>query len=97
MILVKLIETLQRSMKTVLGVVWAVLALLLVWSLFVHPESAPEPAGEEGGMLASLHSVFEKWPGLWALFGFLGCCVIIYVSKAFGHAGIMVREDYYDE
>jgi len=35
--------------------------------------------------------------GFWSVFGFLGCVVIIIVSKWFGHAGIMQREDYYDE
>lgn len=36
-------------------------------------------------------------PGFWAGFGFFGCVVLILASKAFGHAGIMKREDYYDE
>ena len=36
-------------------------------------------------------------PGFWALFGLMGCIGLILLSKAFGHAGIMQREDYYDE
>ena len=36
-------------------------------------------------------------PGFWSAFGFVACVVIVYFSKAFGHAGIMQREDYYDE
>jgi hypothetical protein len=36
-------------------------------------------------------------PGFWAVFGFVGCVVLILASKAFGHLGIMTREDYYDE
>jgi len=36
-------------------------------------------------------------PAFWSIFGFLGCVVIIIGSKWFGHAGIMTREDYYDE
>jgi hypothetical protein len=43
------------------------------------------------------HTAVEKLPGFWAVFGFLGCVVLILASKAFGHAGIMKREDYYDE
>ena len=43
------------------------------------------------------HTAVEKLPGFWAVFGFLGCIVLILASKAFGHAGIMKREDYYDE
>ena len=36
-------------------------------------------------------------PGFWAVFGLAGCMLLIVLSKAFGHAGIMKREDYYDE
>lgn len=43
------------------------------------------------------HSAVECWPGFWAVFGLVGCIAIIILSKAFGHAGIMQREDYYDE
>jgi hypothetical protein len=43
------------------------------------------------------HTSVEKFPAFWAVFGFAGCVVIILVSKAFGKAGIMKREDYYDE
>ncbi len=43
------------------------------------------------------HTAVERLPGFWAVFGFLGCVVLILASKAFGHAGIMKREDYYDE
>ncbi len=39
----------------------------------------------------------EHWPGFWAVFGFVGCVVIILVSKWFGHLGIMTREDYYED
>ena len=43
------------------------------------------------------HTSVEKFPAFWAVFGFVACVVIILVSKAFGKAGIMQREDYYDE
>ena len=43
------------------------------------------------------HTRAEHLPGFWALFGFGACVLIIIGSKAFGHAGIMKREDYYDE
>lgn len=36
-------------------------------------------------------------PGFWAVFGLVGCILLILVSKWFGHLGIMKREDYYDE
>ena len=43
------------------------------------------------------HTSAEHLPGFWALFGFGACVLIVIGSKAFGHAGIMKREDYYDE
>lgn len=96
--LVKLIEFLRTRLKTVLWICWAVIGVLLVWSVFfVKPEHEPAKAGEAAGFLAQAHAAMETWPVLWAVFGFVGCAVIIFASKAFGHAGIMTREDYYDE
>ena len=46
---------------------------------------------------AHAHTALERFPGFWAVFGFVGCVVLIIVSKWFGHTGIMTREDYYDE
>lgn len=40
---------------------------------------------------------WNELPGWWAIFGFLSCAVIIFVSKAIGHQGRIMRdEDYYD-
>jgi hypothetical protein len=43
------------------------------------------------------HTAAEHIGGFWAAFGFVACVLIVIGSKAFGHAGIMTREDYYDE
>jgi hypothetical protein len=43
------------------------------------------------------HTDAEDIPGFWSLFGFTACTLIIFVSKWYGHLGIMQREDYYDE
>jgi len=43
------------------------------------------------------HTGIENIPTFWAVYGFVGCILLIVMSKAFGHAGIMKREDYYDE
>lgn len=43
------------------------------------------------------HTAFEVIPGFWTAFGLVGCIAIILLSKWFGHAGILRREDYYDE
>jgi hypothetical protein len=82
--LVKLIEFLRRHLKAVVRLCFGALALLLLVDAFlVNKEHA--------------HTAAERWPAFWALFGFIGCVLIIILSKWFGHAGIMTREDYYDE
>ena len=43
------------------------------------------------------HTWLEYVPTFWGVFGLIGCILIILASKAFGHAGIMKREDYYDD
>jgi len=82
--LVRLIEFLRNRLKTVVRVCFGLLALLIVVdALLVDKEHA--------------HTRMEHFPAFWSIFGFLGCVVIIIASKWFGHAGIMTREDYYDE
>ena len=82
--LVQLIEFLRNRLKTVVRVCFGLLALLIVVdALLVDKEHA--------------HTRLEHLPAFWSIFGFVGCVVIILASKWFGHAGIMTREDYYDE
>jgi hypothetical protein len=82
--LAKLIEFLRNRLITVIRACIGVLAALVLADLiFVNKEHA--------------HTTIEHVPAFWALFGFLGCVVIIIVSKWFGHAGIMTREDYYED
>ncbi len=82
--LVALIEFLQRHLKWLVRLCWVVLALLVVgdW-LWVDKEHA--------------HTQPEHWFGFWSVFGFVACVVIIFVSKWYGHRGIMTREDYYGD
>ncbi len=54
------------------------------------------------GFLQSLYHIAETQPVFWALFGFVACVIIVYVSKWFGYlkignTEIMTREDYYNE
>jgi len=42
------------------------------------------------------HFFWEKIPVFDAVFGFIGCIVIILGSKALGHAWLQKDEDYYD-
>lgn len=82
--LVKLIEFLRNRLKTVIRICFAVLGLLIILdALLVSKEHA--------------HTGAEHLPGFWSVFGFVACVLIIILSKWFGHAGIMTREDYYDE
>ena len=84
MSIVALIEFLRRHLKTVVRLCWVVLALLVVgdW-LLVDKEHAHTPP--------------EHWFGFWSAFGFVACLLIIFVSKWYGHRGIMTREDYYGD
>jgi len=82
--LIQLIEYLRCRLKHVIRICLAVLLSLVVLdAVFVDKQEA--------------HTLPERWWGFWAAFGFLGCLSIIFVSKWFGHAGIMVREDYYED
>jgi len=40
--------------------------------------------------------VWQEIPGFSAIYGFVGCILIIVVSKALGHYWLQKEEDYYD-
>ncbi len=81
--LAKFIEFLRERLKTVVRVCFGALALLiLVDGLLINKEHV------EG---------VERLPAFWSVFGFVGCVLIIILSKWYGHAGIMTREDYYEQ
>ena len=52
---------------------------------------------EAHGFWASAYHIAENVPVFWTLFGFLGCVLIVVVSKTYGHLGVSEREDYYSE
>jgi hypothetical protein len=82
--LAKLIEFLRNRLKAVKLVCIAVLVLLAAADiLFVSNDKA--------------HTAAEHFPAFWSIFGFVGCVLIIILSKWFGHLGIMTREDYYED
>ena len=84
--LVKFIDFLRNRLKAVKWICIAALALLCIL------DAIPGIVDKEHA-----HTQAEHFPFFWAAFGFIGCVLIILLSKAFGHAGIMTREDYYDE
>jgi hypothetical protein len=84
--LVHVIEFLRNHLKAVVGMCVVLLGLLVVL------DAIPAVVDKEHA-----HTALEHIPGFWAVFGFLGCTVLIFLSKWFGKAGIVQREDYYDE
>jgi len=84
--LVQLIEFLRKRLKAVVWISCAVLVVLVVI------DALPFLVDKEHA-----HTQAEHLPGFWSVFGFVACTLIIILSKWFGHAGIMQREDYYDE
>jgi uncharacterized membrane protein YozB (DUF420 family) len=84
--LAQLIAWIRDRLHTVVRVCLGLLVLLVLidaWPGVVNKDEA--------------HTTIERWPAFWAVFGFVGCVLLIVLSKAFGHAGIMKREDYYDD
>jgi hypothetical protein len=57
-----------------------------------HEEAAPAH-----GFWASAYHIAENVPVFWTAFGFLGCVLLVVVSKSYGYAGVSEREDYYSE
>ena len=81
--LLRLIEFLRQRLRTVIYASCGVLALVALIDVFVDKHHA--------------HTKAEHLPAFWSVFGFVACVLIVLLSKAFGKAGIMTREDYYDE
>ena len=84
--LANVIEYLRNRLKTIVRLCCVALAVVVLL------DAIPAIVDKD-----QAHTSAEHFPGFWALFGFIGCAVLIIVSKWFGHAGIMTREDYYDE
>ena len=84
--LVQLIEFLRKRLKAVVWVCYGALALVVLL------DALPFVVNKEHA-----HTSIEHLPGFWSVFGFVACVLIVVLSKWFGHAGIMTREDYYDE
>lgn len=84
--LVRIIEYLRDHVRTVVRVCCVLLVVLVV------ADAIPGLVDKEHA-----HTEAEHLPGFWSVFGLVACVAIILLSKAFGHAGIMTREDYYDE
>jgi hypothetical protein len=84
--LIKFIEFLRNRLTAVKWICYGALALVVVL------DAIPAIVDKEHA-----HTKLEHYPGFWAVFGFVACVAIIILSKWYGHAGIMTKEDYYDE
>ena len=62
------------------------LLLSILAGFFVHLYLHPE-----------VHFFWDRLPVVSALYGFIGCIVIILGSKAIGHLWLQRREDYYEK
>lgn len=82
--IVRIIDFLRDRLKLVIRICYGLLALLVLGDALLLDKSYA-------------HTAAEKLPGFWALFGFVACVLIIFISKWYGHLGIMTRENYYDE
>ncbi|GAB4346791.1 MAG: hypothetical protein Kow0089_24250 [Desulfobulbaceae bacterium] len=79
-----LIDYLRDRLQTVIRGCYLLLALVLAFSLLVDTSHA--------------HTWVEKnIPFFWSLFGFAAAAIIIGAARWFGHSGIMVRSDFYDD
>lgn len=84
--LVEIIEFVRRRKRTFM---WVSLAALVALDIV---DTIPLIVDKDHA-----HTSVETIPGFWSVFGFIGCVILIRVSKWFGHRGIMTRENYYDE
>ena len=70
--------------KHLFWTLYGCLPLSILAGFWVHSSSRPE-----------MHFSWEALPVFSALYGFIGCAVIIFVSKAIGHYWLQKRENYY--
>ena len=72
--------------KYLFRLLYGVLILGIVGGFFVHLYLHPE-----------IHFFWERLPVFSAVYGFIGCIVIILGSKAIGHLWLQKEEDYYEK
>lgn len=81
----KLIEFLRARLPIVVRICAVILVGLVVL------DAIPGLIGKD-----QAHTKLEHLPGFWAMFGFLGCVLLVLGSKLLGQTGIVRREDYYE-
>ena len=84
--LARLIDFLRNRLQTVVRVGIAGLVVL------VALDTIPDLIDKKHA-----HTAAEHLPAFWAVFGLVGCLLLVVVAKTLGHLGVSTREDYYDE
>jgi uncharacterized membrane protein len=72
--------------KSLFRLLYGCLFLSITAGFFVHLNLRPE-----------VHFFWERLPVFSAIYGFIGCIVIILGSKAIGHFWLQKKEDYYEK
>jgi hypothetical protein len=72
--------------KSLFRLLYGCLFLSVAAGFFVHRYLHPE-----------VHFFWERLPVFSAVYGFIGCLVIILGSKAIGHLWLQKEEDYYEK
>jgi hypothetical protein len=80
--LVDWIGTLRENLKTLKIVMIVYLAVLVVFDVFLSREHA--------------HYLIDKLYAYWAIFGAVGCFVLIKFSKGIAHMFLSKDEDFYE-
>ena len=80
--LAELIGTLRKNLRTLKIVMIVYLAVLVVFDVFLSREDA--------------HFIIDKIYAYWAIFGTIGCFLLIKFSKVVAHLFLSKNEDYYE-
>jgi len=80
--LVKMIDALRNNLGTLKNVMIAFLAVLVVFDVLLSREDA--------------HFIIDKIYAYWAIFGTIGCFLLIKFSKGIAHMFLSKNEDFYE-
>ncbi|MCW3141091.1 MAG: hypothetical protein N2V72_02760 [Methanophagales archaeon] len=76
----------KMEQKHLFGILYVCLVMSILAGVLVH-------------LFIPSHAAFlwQEIPGFSAIYGFIGCILIIIVSKALGHYWLQKEEDYYEK
>lgn len=70
-----------KNLKRLLVVFYSLCVIFFALDIFVHKH---------------IYFESEKWPGFYAVYGFVACVVLVLVSKYILRPLVMRKEDYYE-